>query len=89
MSSSIQAYARVAGILFVLSIVGGDFGEAIAPSQVIVPGDAAATAHNIVSNNAFCRLGFAVFLWLLLGSINVRRRNEHAAAARSQLEWAR
>jgi hypothetical protein len=31
MSSSIQAYAGLTGILFVLSIVGGEFGEAVAP----------------------------------------------------------
>jgi Domain of unknown function (DUF4386) len=61
MNSSVQTYARVAGVLFLLSIVGGGFGEAIAPSQAIVPGDPTATAHHIISNNTLFRIGFAAF----------------------------
>jgi hypothetical protein len=59
---SIQTYARVAGVLFLLSMVAGFFGELYAPSHVIVSGDAGATARNIVANNLLFRAGFAAYL---------------------------
>jgi hypothetical protein len=59
---SIQTYARVAGVLFLLSMVAGLFGELYAPSHVIVSGDAAATAKNIVAFNSLFRAGFASYL---------------------------
>lgn len=39
-----QTYARIAGALFLISMVAGLFGELYAPSHIIVSGDAAATA---------------------------------------------
>ncbi len=59
---SAQTYARVAGVLFLLSMVAGFFGELYAPSQVIVSGDATATAKNIVAFNSLFRAGFAGYL---------------------------
>ena len=61
MTSSVQAYARLGGILFLLSVLGGGFGEAIAPSLITVSGDATATAHHIVASNTLFRLGFAAY----------------------------
>ena len=61
-ASSIQTYARAAGVLFLLSIIGGAFGEFYVPSKLIVSGDATATAHNIVTMNSMFRLGFAGYL---------------------------
>jgi DNA-binding XRE family transcriptional regulator len=34
--SSVQTYARIGGILFLVSIVAGGFGEGFAPSQLVV-----------------------------------------------------
>lgn len=59
---SIQNYAKLAGILGLLSFVGGGFGEAYVPSVIIVPGDAAATAGNLVASDLLFRLGFAGYL---------------------------
>ena len=55
-------YARVAGVLFLVSLVAGGFGEGFAPAQLIVSGDAAATAHNVVASDALFRAGFAGYL---------------------------
>jgi hypothetical protein len=33
---SVQTYARIAGVLFLLSFVAGGFGEAYVPSKLIV-----------------------------------------------------
>jgi hypothetical protein len=61
-AASVQTYARVAGALLLLSIVAGFFGEVYVPSKLIVSGDAAATARNIVTFNSLFRLGFAGYL---------------------------
>jgi hypothetical protein len=60
--TSIQTYARVAGALLVLSMVGGFFGEMYAPSRILVRGDATSTARNIVESSFLFRLGFAAYL---------------------------
>ena len=57
-----QRYARAAGILILLSIVFGTWGEAYVPSRLIVSGDAAATAHRILSSPILFRTGFAAYL---------------------------
>lgn len=59
---NVQRYARVAAVLFLISLVAGGFGEAYAPSKIIVSGDAAATVANITNFNFLYRLGFAAFL---------------------------
>lgn len=59
---NVQRYARIAGVLFLISLVAGGFGEAYVPTKVIVSGDAAATAANIKAYDFLFRLGFAGFL---------------------------
>ena len=58
----VQRYARLAGILFLISFAAGGFGEAYVPSKLIVSTDAAATARNILGSLPLFRLGFAGFL---------------------------
>jgi len=60
--SSIQTYARIGGVLFVVSLVAGGFGEGFAPSLLIAPGDAAATARHILTSDTVFRVGFASYL---------------------------
>src|SRR5437016_715813 len=59
---NVQRYARIAGVLFLVSLVAGGFGEAYVPSKIMVSGDAAATAANIRSFEFLYRLGFAAFM---------------------------
>lgn len=59
---SARTYARVAGLLFLLSVLGGGFGEAYVPAKLIVSGDANATANNIHALGTLFRLGFAAYL---------------------------
>jgi len=59
---SVQTYARIAGVLFLLSIVAGIFGELYVPSKLVVSADAAATAKNITAFDSLFRLGFAIYL---------------------------
>lgn len=59
---SIQTYARVAGVLWLLTMVAGFFGELYVPSRLIVSGDAGATAKNFIAFDSLFRLGFASYL---------------------------
>jgi hypothetical protein len=61
-SSSVQKYARFAGMLFLISIIGGGLGELYIPSQLMVTGDSAQTAANIRESAWLLRLGFATYL---------------------------
>ena len=59
---NVQRYAKIGGVLFLVSLVAGGFGEAYVPAKVLVAGDAAATAANIKAYDFLFRLGFAGFL---------------------------
>ncbi len=59
---SAQRYIRIAGVLTLLSLVCGGFGEMYVPARLIVPGDAAATAGNLAASAGLFRLGFAGYL---------------------------
>lgn len=61
-AGSVQAYARTAGILLLISLVAGGFGEWYVPSTLIVSGDAATTAKNFLASELLFRLGFAGYL---------------------------
>src|SRR5215510_3358689 len=60
--TSPQIYARIAGVLLLVSIVAASFGELYVPDKLIVAGDVAATANNFRANESLFRLGFASYL---------------------------
>jgi hypothetical protein len=55
-------YARIIGILLLVTIVAGGFGEFYVPSKLIDPADAAATANNFRMFAGLFRIGFAAYL---------------------------
>lgn len=52
-------YARIGGILYLIIIVVGIFSELFVRDKLIVSGDAAATAHNIMASEMLWRIGAA------------------------------
>jgi hypothetical protein len=60
--TTMQRYARFAGVLMLLSIIFGALGEAYLPGKYIVSGDAAATAANILGKPLLFRLSWASYL---------------------------
>ena len=54
--------ARLAGIFFLLTTVLGIFAQIFVSERLVIWGDAAATATNILNNESLFRLGFAVYL---------------------------
>ena len=59
---SVQVYAKVAGVLLLLTFFGGGFGEMYIPNRLIVPTDAATTAANLKDSELLFRIGFATYL---------------------------
>jgi hypothetical protein len=62
-SFSPKTKARLAGLLYLIVIVGGIFAEMGVRAKLVISGDAAATAHNILAHETLYRLGFAVELF--------------------------
>lgn len=61
-STPIQTCARIAGLLFLFTVIGGGVGEFYVPSMIVVANDAAATAHNVLVHASLFRIGFAAYL---------------------------
>jgi hypothetical protein len=61
-ADGIQMYARTAGVLGLISIVAGGFGEAYVPAALVVSRDAAATATKIITSESLFRWGFTAYL---------------------------
>ena len=64
--------ARVTGLLYLILFPLDLFGFAYVPSRLVVPGDAAATASNIMANELLFRLGIvSILLGQILGLLVV------------------
>jgi hypothetical protein len=50
-----QRYARAGGVLYLIIIAAGIFGELLVRSKLVIPGDAAATAHQIIASSHLYR----------------------------------
>jgi hypothetical protein len=61
-ADEVRRYARYAGVAMLLSIIFGSLGEAYLPGKLIVRGDAAATAANLLAHPTLFRLTFASYL---------------------------
>ena len=66
---SIQSYVRTGGALYLYIIFAGIFAQVFVRSQLIVSGDAASTATNILASELLFRVGFAVELLMLICDI--------------------
>jgi hypothetical protein len=60
---------RYAGAIFLLYILAGVYAQGFVADRLYVSGDAAATAANILANQATFRLGFTVYLLEMAGQI--------------------
>lgn len=67
--NSPQLYARLGGALYLLIILLGIFSEGFVTSQLVVPGDAAATAHRLLAAPGLWQLGVAANVLVVLCAV--------------------
>jgi len=67
--TSPQVYARIGGVLYLIIIVIGTFGELFVRDKLIVLGDATATANNIIASQMMWRISIAGELIMLVCSV--------------------
>jgi hypothetical protein len=71
------AYAKLAGLLYLLIAISGGFSIGYMPSVIMIPGDAATTAQNVMENQGLFRLGIAgdiaVFLMEIILTVMLYR----------------
>jgi hypothetical protein len=77
-----QALSRVGGVLYLIIIVIGLFGEAFVRDRIVVPSDAAATAASIRSMESLWRFGIAGELLLSICGIEVGSAGKRAAGSK-------
>ena len=68
---SIKTIARMAGVLYLIIIVFAGFSQGYVRSTLIVPGDAATTANNIMASESLFRIGFVSDLIAFLSDLVV------------------
>jgi hypothetical protein len=68
---TIKKTVRIAGMLYLLIIITGMFSVLFVRDKLIVPGDSAATAHQIISHESLWRAGIASDLVMHLCDIPV------------------
>lgn len=62
-------FGRMAGVLYLTIIVSGIFAEFFVRQSLRVPGDAAATAGNIMASESLFRLGIAADLVMIMSDV--------------------
>jgi Domain of unknown function (DUF4386) len=67
--NSPQRYARLGGVLYLAIIVLGAFAEGFVANKLVVSGDAAATAHNLLASPGLWRFSVAGDLLVVLFAV--------------------
>jgi hypothetical protein len=60
--TSPRVYARATGLLYLIVIAAGMFAQMVISDRIVVNGNAAATAANILAHRSMFQLGFTVYL---------------------------
>lgn len=71
-TDSPRLWARVAGVLYLIIVVAGGYAQLGVRDQVVVAGDAAATAARIIEHEGLYRFGFAIEVFYMLCSIPLK-----------------
>jgi hypothetical protein len=71
-SDSPRLWARAAGAIYLLIVIAGGYAQLGIRDQLVVSGNAAATAANIIEREGLYRFGFAIEVFYLLWGIPLK-----------------
>jgi hypothetical protein len=66
-----QLYVRIGGVMYLLIIIAGIFSELFVRGKLVVSGDAAVTANNIINSSSLWRMGIGADLLMHILDIPV------------------
>jgi len=66
-----QVYARMGGVLYLITIMVGIFNEAYVKGRIVVPGDVTATAANLRSMESLWRIGIAGQMLMVICTVTL------------------
>lgn len=69
--TSPQVYARIAALLYLVVISAGIIAQMVIGGQIIVDGDAATTAYNILAHKDLFQLGFTLYMTEMMCQITL------------------
>ncbi|MBZ0266335.1 DUF4386 domain-containing protein, partial [bacterium] len=64
-------YARICGVLFLIMVITGIFSMAYVPGQIVVDGNPAETANNLIANRTLFQMGIVSHLIVLFVDLMV------------------
>src|SRR2546421_10106842 len=67
--TSPRQLARMAGVLYLINIVGGAFAITVVPTMLLVAGNAAATAHNIQTHELLYQSGLVAHVLVTVTNV--------------------
>lgn len=70
-TASLLRLARIAGVLYLIIIIAGMFGDAIARESLIVQGDATTTAQNIINSEGLFRASIIADLIMIMADVAI------------------
>ena len=62
-------YARVVGCIYLVAMALSMFTQVYVPGKIVVPGDVAATAHNLIAFEGLFRLGIVVDILIFVSDV--------------------
>lgn len=70
-TASLRTIARIGGVLYLIIIVAGMFAQGFVRPELVVPGDALATANNIMASEGLFRMSIVADIFMVMSDVAI------------------